>query len=119
MILISDLRQEILLVGITSKKMKDCWINDDGFLVYLKKWGAYIERIERLPPGSWKIEGICSEVGEDVWRGIVEPHNKRKGWWRDYSGLQDEWLSIARESGLSLVKSKNLNGERTLLITKK
>ncbi len=70
-----------------------------------------------IPPGSWQLLGIGSEITEEVWGGVVESDMYNDGpqeehglgmvrYYRDYpDDLSDSFLFTATESGHSLIKS--------------
>jgi hypothetical protein len=72
-----------------------------------------------LPPGSWKIIGLASELTEAQWHNIAEIDDIHPMTdmidWRDYDGSNPV---CAKQSGLSLLKSLNLIPQTTLILEK-
>lgn len=79
-----------------------------------------------LPPGQWQILGIASELTEEDWKKVVE----LVGGWsnviyydynttaRDYRDIVEAAFKTATQSGQSLLASKNLPMESTLILIK-
>lgn len=75
-----------------------------------------------LPSGVWQILGRGSELTEEQWKQgslnwieIVDEVG-----YRDYTRYEDfRYFKTATESGLSLLKSKNLNPDNALILIKK
>ena len=72
-----------------------------------------------LPPGNYTIIGKGDELRNIDWESIVdfrmtEPDG-RFILWKNY-GNTETWFGIAKDSGYSLLKSKNLSPETTLII---
>lgn len=86
-------------------------------LVYKTKTSLTSVHIS-LPLGNWQILDRADWLEEDQWKGIVAyiPYGNLQRW-RDYSGNESFCLS-ATESGLSLLKSKGLNPDTTLILIK-
>lgn len=86
---------------------------------------------KELPPGNWQLIGLCSEVSEEVARGIVTPHKYADGKYADNridefdNEIVNEflnahiWYNTALESFQSLLKHHSLNPNSTVLLIKK
>lgn len=77
-----------------------------------------------LPEGNWKILGLGKDLTEDQWKEVVEQQSGGLGRFKDYEltgSLADHGTYIlysALKSGLSLLRSKGLQGENTLILIK-
>lgn len=75
-------------------------------------------------PGYYKILGRASRLTEDQWREVVEQQSGGLGRFKDYEltgSLANHGAYIlysALKSGLSLLRSKGLQGESTLILVK-
>lgn len=69
-----------------------------------------------LPPGSWRIVGLGSELKEDHWKGIVE--KGKNGICYRYYLPGYRLTTIAIESGLSLLRSLKLDPKTSLILIK-
>lgn len=83
-----------------------------------------------LPPGQWQILGLGNQLTEEQWKGIVgiSHENVKIDWdvveewvygniYKDYE-LKDSLYYTATESGLSLLTSKGLKPQNTLILKK-
>lgn len=72
-----------------------------------------------LPPGSYTLVGLGSELTEEQWKEIIEDTWESGdfiGWsFRDYSDKHSTF-DTATESGLSLLKSKSLSPNTTVIL---
>lgn len=103
-------------------------IHKDGKSYFIKedamgKWVIGYKTIELLPPGEWKILGLGKDLTKEQWSEVVDKFNN--GSYRDYEHKVfdpcDEYLPMylsAPESGLSLLRSKGLQAENTLILIK-
>lgn len=82
--------------------------------------------LEYLPEGPWKILGLGKDLTEEQWREVVETVS---GWskviyynysasGRDYRDTVEAAFDNTTESGLSLLRSKGLQGDNTLILIK-
>ena len=116
---------DYLLVEVPENTHGNYFIHEGGNGVYLKFNEALDFRGSReikLPPGSWELIGMCSEIGEDAWKGIVQKWDKEsdRNWFVDYQWYDGrDFYTTATESARSLVKSYNHVWERTLILKKK
>lgn len=85
----------------------------------------------KLPPGNWKILGKGSDLSEEQWKGIVEAFTHKMGYFGDSNKAEKIVLYMnymierpvpvtflycdAKDSGLSLLKSKGLNPDVLIL----
>ena len=67
------LQKEICLIPVheTTGKTRTVEYRDGWHLEIYTHQGAYKDLI-KLPPGNWQLIGLCSEVSEEVARGIVK-----------------------------------------------
>lgn len=71
-----------------------------------------------LPPGSWQIVCLSKEVTEEVAAQIVEGnHNAYIDYERDFHGIPLR-VFTAVESSHSLIRSKGLDPNNTLILKK-
>lgn len=92
-----------------------------NYLQYFEGEHPIYDLIE-LPPGSWSILGKGNELTEEQWNGIVEQIVVMSGddlidGFKDYCDPVHGYVSPI-PSGLSLLKSKGLNPETTLILQK-
>lgn len=85
-----------------------------------------------LPPGQWQIVGLGNQLTEEQWKGIVEwyedsndssydPQYNETTYFnvfKDYVTGDEGEVDTATESGLSLLTSKGLKPENTLILKK-
>lgn len=74
--------------------------------------------LEYLPEGHWKIQGLGDKLTEDQWREVVGTgyEDFRTIKWRDFE--TNEPVSTPTKSGLSLLRSKGLQAQNTLILIK-
>lgn len=87
-------------------------------------YGEWGEADVELPPGSYTIVGLSSKLSEDEWGDII-PEITADGtqfYYPDFGGRQTmmavDLKRTATESGLSLLKSKGMKWETTLILKK-
>lgn len=96
-----------------------------GYFLSFKE-GKAQQSFNYLPFGEWKILGLGRDLTEDQWREVVETVS---GWskvvyynysasGRDYRDIVEAAFDNATESGTSLLRSKGLQGENTLILVK-
>ena len=91
----------------------------------------------KLPPGSYELIGLCRDISEEVWRGIVESkkerggeynpavgHYQSSGWTTWYKNYEHPEPSIcipntATESARSLVKAHSMDFNKCVILKKK
>lgn len=98
-------------------------IDKAGYVIFEMKEpginGEYYYDDQKPLEGKWKILGKSSELTEDQWREVVEkimPFGRVERW-KDYEFTESGFYT-AIESGQSLLKSKNLEPETTLILIK-
>ncbi len=129
------LQKEICLVEIDPfTKPFITNVQTDNDLVYCEE--GHCSYICTLPMGDWQLIGLCSEVSEEVAKGIVEPrafrggefnamvgHWQSSGWHKGFTNYEHNipamMFSNPLESFQSLLKSKNLDAGKTILLIKK
>ncbi len=89
---------------------------DNGSISFYDKF-TNEESMCLIPPGNWKILGRGNDLTEEQWRGIV-PEMIIGERWSNYNGDYPIWFHSAKESGKSLLKSKNLNPDVLILVNK-
>lgn len=91
---------------IQGNQFGDAWA-DEEFMPY-----------ETLPPGNYSLIGLCKDIGEDGWMGIVDYISDNGMNYRDYELAGYFNLETATESARSLVSSKKMDWERTVILGK-
>lgn len=92
-------------------------------IMYLRGNPDYAcEYSPNLPPGNYSIVGKGNELKWSDWVGIVEKENDESEslncwWYKDYE-KNEIMTKNAVKSGLSLIRSKGLSPEITLIIKK-
>jgi hypothetical protein len=96
--------------------------NDMGQKVIWKEgeYGVSDEWIyEKLPPGSWEIISLASEISEEQIRGIVESYNDGGLFCRDYALKSPVFGISAAASFRSLLTSLGLGKEYLIIVKNK
>lgn len=97
---------------------------DPNLVFFCDVFGEYFGDSVSLPPGSWQLIGLASEITEEQWREIVDWYGVGDGsvdeagvgdifWCYDES---DFCFDTAIKSGKSLLKYHNLNGNQTVIL---
>jgi hypothetical protein len=70
-----------------------------------------------LPPGKYSIVGLAIDLTEEDWYNIVEKGDSQHvDLFTHYNSVPEMWLFTATESGYSLLESKGLKKETTLIL---
>lgn len=89
----------------------------------LMYWSGNKLQEQPLSEGNWEILGRAASITETQAAEIVERWNIDDGCdpyiWADYLSAYGDCLATAVESFQSLLKSKNLNPESVIILTKK
>lgn len=77
-----------------------------------------------IAPGDWRIVGRAKELTEEQWRGVMpvfECYESYKKGFKNYSKFSHEYdlFATATESGMSLLRSYNIDPETNPLILKR
>lgn len=86
------------------------------------------ESLTLIPPGNWKILGLGKDLSEDQWREVVKGWSDKVAYHGSTGSGRTEYLNYvtgmyefdenACASGLSLLRSKGLQAENTLILIK-
>lgn len=94
----------------------------DGELFYKASFlgKQNIMQMKKLPSGQWEIIGKGDILSEEQWKGIVEYYPTTMTLYRDYSQqvFGDDVFFTAKESGYSLLKSRGMKPENSLILLK-
>lgn len=114
-IVMVEVKSDAKIFGIVPSLPKDYLFFDDNF--------GHDGTCEiQLPAIGYTIVGLSSKLSEDEWRGIVETNSEGFEHYmtdEEYDRSDHVYpLPTATESGLSLLKSKNLSPDTTLILKK-
>lgn len=88
-------------------------------LMYLRGNPDYAcEYSTNFPEGQWQILGLGNQLTEEQWEGVVDSKMEGRELWKSYETSYTAFHN-ATESGLSLLKSKGLKPQNTLILKRK